>query len=186
MKMYDTFIIGELCIDEVVDANGVGVFSIGGAVVYSSYSALAGGNKVGIVIKSDPKDRMIPYVLPVHNNDIYWRESASGTSSIRNVFLDDKHERRITTALHQGSQIMVAELPDDVESKVYHMAGLMRGDYEDEMIRELSKRGKVALEMQCYLRAPDPLTGERVYGDWERKKEFFPYITYLKTDAAEA
>ena len=25
-----------------------------------------------------------------------------------------------------------------------------------------------------------------VYGDWPYKKEFFPYITYLKTDAAEA
>ena len=40
--------------------------------------------------------------------------------------------------------------------------------------------------MQCYLRTPDPKTGEMVYSDWPCKREYFPYITYLKTDAAEA
>lgn len=186
MKQYDTFIIGELCIDEVVSFDGSSEFSIGGAVVYSSYAALAGGNKVGILIKSGAKEKMMPYVLPVHNDNIFWRESGTGTSSIRNVFLDEKRERRTTTALGQGEQIKVAELPDDVESKVFHLAGLMNGDYEDDIIKVLAKKGKVALDMQCYLRSPDPKTGEMVYGDWQRKKEYLPYITYLKTDAAEA
>lgn len=186
MEKFDSFIIGELRIDEVVNFDGTSEFSIGGAVVYSSFSALAGGNnKVGILIKSGPKEKMMAYLLPVHNHNIYWRESSTGTSSIRNVFLDDKRERRTTTALAQGSQIKVAELPD-VDAKVYQLAGLMNGDYEDDIIKVLSKKGKVALDMQCYLRTPDPGTGEMVYSDWSRKKEYFPYITYLKTDAAEA
>lgn len=62
MKNYDTFIIGELCIDEVVGFDGTSEWSIGGAVVYSSYSALAGGNRVGILIKSSAKDKMMPYI----------------------------------------------------------------------------------------------------------------------------
>ena len=33
MKTYDTFIIGELCIDEVVGFDGTSEWSIGGAVV---------------------------------------------------------------------------------------------------------------------------------------------------------
>ena len=186
MAQFDTFIIGELCIDEVVNFDGSSEFSIGGAVVYSSYAALAGGNKVGILIKSGASEKMMPYILPVHNHSIYWRESDKGTSSIRNVFLDDKRERRTTTALAQGSQIVAAEIPDDVQAKVFHLAGLMNGDYEDAIIPALAKRGKVALDMQCYLRTPDPKTGEMIYGDWPRKKELLPYITYLKTDAAEA
>lgn len=173
MKNYDTFIIGQLCIDEVVGFDGTSEWSIGGAVVYSSYSALAGGNRVGILIKSSAKDKMMPYILPVHNDDIYWRESASGTSSIRNVFLDEKRERRTTTALAQGSQITAAEIPDDVQAKVFHLAGLMNGDYENAIIPMLAKRGKVALDMQCYLRTPDRVSGEMVYGDWPYKKEFF-------------
>ena len=99
MKNYDTFIIGQLCIDEVVGFDGTSEWSIGGAVVYSSYSALAGGNRVGILIKSSAKDKMMPYILPVHNDDIYWRESASGTSSIRNVFLDEKRDHSLGSRL---------------------------------------------------------------------------------------
>lgn len=32
MKQYDTFIIGHLCIDEILNSAGEGEFSIGGAV----------------------------------------------------------------------------------------------------------------------------------------------------------
>lgn len=80
----------------------------------------------------------------------------------------------------------MAELPEGVSSKVYQLAGLMKGDYEDDIIKVLAQRGKVALDMQGYLRVPDPVTKEMVYHDWDRKMEYFPYITYLKTDAAEA
>jgi hypothetical protein len=90
MQKLDSFIIGELCIDEVVSFDGSSEFSIGGAVVYSSFSALAGGNQVGILIKSGPREKMMAYLLPVRSDRIFWRESATGTSSIRNVFLDDK------------------------------------------------------------------------------------------------
>lgn len=62
----------------------------------------------------------------------------------------------------------------------------MKGDYEDDIIKVLAQRGKVALDMQGYLRVPDPSTKEMVYHDWDRKQEYFPHITYLKTDAAEA
>ena len=155
-------------------------------MVYSSYAALAGGNHVGILIKSAPREKMIPYILPVHTEDIYWLRSDSETTSIRNQFLDDKHERRITTVLAQGSTITVAELPEGISAKIYQLAGLMKGDYEDDIIKVLAQRGKVALDMQGYLRVPDPSTKEMVYHDWDRKQEYFPHITYLKTDAAEA
>ena len=132
-------------------------------MVYSSYAALAGGNHVGILIKSAPREKMIPYILPVHTEDIYWLRSDSETTSIRNQFLDDKHERRITTVLAQGSTITVAELPEGISAKIYQLAGLMKGDYEDDIIKVLAQRGKVALDMQGYLRVPDSSTKEMVY-----------------------
>jgi len=143
-------------------------------VVYSSYAALAGGNHVGILIKSAPREKMIPYILPVHTEDIYWLRSDSETTSIRNQFLDDKHERRITTVLAQGSTITVAELPEGISAKIYQLAGLMKGDYEDDIIKVLAQRGKVALDMQGYLRVPDSSTKEMVYHVWDRKQEYFP------------
>jgi len=37
MKEFDTFIIGHLNIDEIMDADGSGEQSMGGAVVYASH-----------------------------------------------------------------------------------------------------------------------------------------------------
>mgnify|MGYP000843479108 CR=1 FL=1 len=88
--------------------------------------------------------------------------------------------------LAQGSTITVAELPEGISAKIYQLAGLMKGDYEDDIIKVLAQRGKVALDMQGYLRVPDSSTKEMVYHVWDRKQEYFPHITYLKTDAAEA
>ena len=186
MKEYDTFIIGHLSIDEILDADGKGEFSVGGAVVYASYPAVMSGNRVGFFIKTDPKDKMIPYLLPVHYDDIYWAPSTTGTTSIRNQFLDEFHERRITTAIAHASMIEASEIPTDISAKVYHLAGLIKGDFEDEMIKILSERGKVALDMQGYLRVANAETGAMEYFDWEEKEKYLPYITYLKTDAAEA
>lgn len=186
MKQYDTFIIGHLCIDEILNSAGEGEFSIGGSVVYSSYAALAGGNHVGILIKSAPREKMIPYILPVHTEDIYWLRSDSETTSIRNQFLDDKHERRITTALAQGSTHHCGGAAGRHLCEDLSVGGTDEGRLEDDIIKVLAQRGKVALDMQGYLRVPDPSTKEMVYHDWDRKQEYFPHITYLKTDAAEA
>ncbi|MBQ9512365.1 MAG: ribokinase, partial [Lachnospiraceae bacterium] len=70
--------------------------------------------------------------------------------------------------------------------KVFHFAGLIKGDFEDEMIRVLSERAKVALDVQGILRDADLETGSMDYHDWDAKKTYLPYVTYLKTDAAEA
>ena len=186
MKEYDSFIIGHLSIDEILDADGNGEFSAGGAVIYASYPAVMSGNKVGFFIKTDPRDKMIPYLLPVQYDDIYWAASTSGTTSIRNQFLDEHHERRTTTAIAHASMIMASEIPTDIKAKVYHLAGLIKGDFEDEMIKVLSERGKVALDMQGYLRVADAKTGVMEYFDWDKKETYLPYVYYLKTDAAEA
>ena len=53
------------------------------------------------------------------------------------------------------------------------------------MIKALSKKAPLAVDVQALLRhaAAD---GSMFFEDWSEKKELLPYITYLKTDAAEA
>lgn len=186
MKQYDTFIIGHLSIDEIVEMDGTEEILMGGAIVHAAFTAVMTGNRTGICIKTGKKEKAVAYLLPVPHDDIYWRESGAGTTSIRNVYLDENHERRTTKALVHADGITAAEIPNDIETKVFHMAGLIRGDFEDEMIRVLSERSKVALDVQGILRAADMETGAMEYHDWEAKKEYLPYVTYLKTDAAEA
>lgn len=55
------------------------------------------------------------------------------------------------------------------------------------MIPALAARGAVAVDVQGYLRHVDRENGGSMYfADWAAKKDLLPYITYLKTDAAEA
>ena len=125
--------------------------------------------------QSAPREKMIPYILPVHTEDIYWLRSDSETTSIRNQFLDDKHERRITTVLAQGSTITVAELPEGISAKIYQLAGLMKGDYEDDIIKVLAQRGKVAAGYAGLSQVPDSSTKEMVYHVWDRNRSISPH-----------
>ena len=54
------------------------------------------------------------------------------------------------------------------------------------MIEELSKRGKVAVDVQGFLRHASGDNTQMYFENWADRERLIPYITYLKTDAAEA
>jgi sugar/nucleoside kinase (ribokinase family) len=180
-KIFDTFIIGHISKDEII-YEGLKTENIGGAVVYSSYAAGAGENKVGILTKVSQKDLSLMDTFNIDRDDIYLVIS-NETTSIRNVYLSADRERRICTALSIADQFVINEIPK-IQSKIYHFAGLIAGDFDSSMIRDLSKRGKIALDVQGFLRNAED--GQMVFRDWIDKKEYLPYINFLKTDAAEA
>jgi len=182
MKKYDTFIIGHVSLDEIITHNGERKKGIGGAVIYSSHSAIAGGNKVGILTKISREDSFLLDLLYLKNEDVYILPS-SKTTMIRNHYLSEDSERRTCTALSIADPFKIEDIPD-VSSEVFHLAGLITGDFDDGLIKHLSMKGKVAVDVQGFIRTPQ--NGEMVYKDWENKRELLPYIHYLKTDAAEA
>ena len=53
------------------------------------------------------------------------------------------------------------------------------------MIKACAARGDTALDVQAVLRCRNE-DGSLTLRDWPEKKEYLPYIRYLKTDAAEA
>lgn len=181
-KTYDTFIIGHVSLDENIYEGQVDK-DFGGAVLYSGYSATAGGNNVGIFTKSSNEDEeKITKLFNVPEEDFYYTISSNRTS-IRNEYLTADREKRICTALSVADPFTIEEVPN-VDSKIYHLAGLIVGDYDEGMIKPLSQRGKVAVDVQGFLRRN--IDGDMVFKDWETKKEYLPYIHFLKTDAAEA
>lgn len=181
---YDSLIIGHISLDYNIDHEGTLVVEMGGAVLYSSASAYALGRKVGAVTKlaDADRDRLDKLVLP--KEDIYFIPSKYSTS-IENIYHTPDKERRTCTCKSQGDKFTLADIPD-VDAKVYHFAGLIYGDYEEGLIEKLSERGAVAVDVQGFLRHRDEKTGAMYFEDWADKKKLLPYITYLKTDAAEA
>ncbi|MBR3439703.1 MAG: ribokinase, partial [Clostridia bacterium] len=83
-----------------------------------------------------------------------------------------------------GDPFTLDDIPD-LDADIYHLAGLIYGDFNGEIIKALSEKAPLAVDVQALLRhaAPD---GSMFFEDWSEKKELLPFITYLKTDAAEA
>ena len=114
---------------------------------------------------------------------IFSRPSRTSTLMDNRYFTADR-ERRIGRNTEGIEPYTKEDIPTE-PAKVYHLAGLVRGDIPEELIPYVAELGPVALDVQSVLRCREP-DDSLLLRDWERKKEFLPYITFLKTDAAEA
>lgn len=150
MKRYDTMTIGHISLDFNIDWLDNQIVEVGGAVIYSSAAAYAGGYKVAAVTKlaSADRDRLSEFVIPAE--DVYCLPSAVSTS-IRNKYFTADKERRSCTCLGQADPFTIADIPE-AEVGVYHLAGLIYGDFDGELISALSEKGKVAVDVQALLR----------------------------------
>ncbi|MFH1939354.1 MAG: PfkB family carbohydrate kinase, partial [bacterium] len=88
-------------------------------------------------------------------------------------------------ALSVAEPFTIEDIPNNIDSRIYHFAGLISGEFDNKMIKFLHNKGKIALDVQGFLRTVGK-NKEMVFKDWKEKKEYLPYIDYLKTDVAEA
>ena len=185
MKHYESIIIGHITEDINIDHEDNSVRICGGAVLYSSASACALGHKVAAVTKLKKADaaRLEQFRLPQEDIYVYYCDNST---TIRNKYYTADKERRDCVCLSRGTPFTLADLPADISGDIYHFAGLIYGDYADGMIEACAEKGAVAVDVQGCLRHADPETGNMFFEDWADKKKLLPFITYLKTDAAEA
>ena len=185
MKQYDSVIIGHITEDINIDHEDNTVHICGGAVLYASASAFALGHTVAAVTKLAAADsaRLEQFTIP--REDVF-AVSCERSTTIRNKYFTADKERRDCVCLSRGTPFTMDDLPKELDGQIYHFAGLIVGDYADDMIPLCAKKGAVAVDVQGCLRHADPETGRMYFEDWKAKKELLPYITYLKTDAAEA
>ena len=183
MKRYDSFVMGHISIDENMYQEKA-VKEIGGAVFYSSCASHAIGYKIGVLTKLFPEDRKYLEAFTIPKENITALDSKN-TTSIRNIYLSADRERRTCTALSIADPFTIEDMPNNIDSQIYHFAGLISGEFDSGMIKFLYNKGKVALDVQGFLRNVGK-NKEMVFKDWEEKKEYLPFIDYLKTDAAEA
>jgi len=181
-KKYDIFIIGHISLDENIYQDQVERI-YGGAVLYAACAAATGQNKIGVLTKSSEDDEKIASLFNIPKEDVYHIKS-SKTTSIRNEYLTEDRENRVSTVLSVADPFRMGEIPPNVDANIYYLAGLIQGDLEYELIKKLSKKGKVAVDAQGLLRKSN--NGDMFYEDWDKKYEYLPYIDFLKTDANES
>ena len=183
MAKYSSMIIGHTTLDTNTDHLGDTVKIVGGAGVYSSASAHALGHKVLAVTKLAKKDfnRLEQFTIP--KEDIICIESEKSTDMV-NVYHTADKERRTCSCYSQGDPFTVSDIPE-ADAEIYHLAGLIYGDFSTELIKTLAKKAPLALDVQAVLRHRNE-DGSMYFEDWKDKLECLPFIHHLKTDAAEA
>ena len=180
---YDTMIIGQVCLDTNTDYDGRTEHRYGGAVLYSGHAANSIGKKVAVVPKGNSRTTDAADAFKGSGIDVFARESVSSTL-MENVYFTADRERRRSRCLAVIDPYTPEDIPD-VETSVYHLAGLCYGDIGTDIILECAKRGDVAMDIQCMLRHVEPDQTLKLH-DWPEKTQYLKYIRYLKTDAAEA
>lgn len=71
----------------------------------------------------------------------------------------------------------------DVSARIIHLGSLLADDFSLDVIRYLSSKGILSLDVQGFLRRVE---GEQVFPvDWSEKKEALKYIHILKANEAE-
>lgn len=182
---YDTFIIGQVSEDINTDHQKNTVYEIGGAVLYSGYAAAALGHPVGVLPKANTaKIDLYELFSKSSNITVYPLESPKSTS-IENIYHTADKERRTCRMVSRITPYTLDEIPD-IDSRIYHFAGLMYGDISEDLISYASNKAFCAVDVQCLLRHVDSETNQMIFSDWKNKKELLPKIQFLKTDAAEA
>ena len=182
-QSYDVLVIGPVSLDHNIDYQGNERKELGGAVVASGFAAAKSGNRTALFTKLNPADADVEARFKDSGADLFWKESRA-TCSIRNQYFTADKEKRACTSMGVCDPFKFEELPD-IETKIYHFAGLVYGDFDGALFAEAAKHGKVAVDVQCLLRHVEA-DKTMAFHDWAEKMEYLPCIDYLKTDAAEA
>ncbi|MHC1786472.1 MAG: PfkB family carbohydrate kinase [Christensenellales bacterium] len=183
MKHFDTFILGQVCRDVNTDFGGQPVQEPGGAVLYSGFAAVGMGSAVAVLPKGNPAV-IDPMGVFARRPDIAVYPLTCGQSTaIRNVYLSADRELRESWVDSRITPYRPEEVPE-VDAKIYHLAGLMRGDLGHDMIDLAAKRALAALDVQGILRLVKD--GRMAFEDWPEKRDYLGKIHFLKTDAFEA
>jgi len=177
---YHLMIIGPAAKDVNIDYDGNTVEGIGGAVTFCTPAALSAGARVLAAVKMAPEDSGLLEAFPGNSKRLL---PSGKTTAMRNQYFTATRERRNSFCTAQADPIMPGEIPD-VNCGLYHLAGLLHGDFPLELIPYLACRGKLAADMQGFLRHNEG--GGLVLRDWSAKEDYLPYFDFLKVDAAEA
>ncbi len=182
MKKYDLMILGPATRDVNIDYTGEESRIVGGAVTFCTPAAAATGAKVFAAIKASEKDEEVLKAFRLPEEDRVLLPSRR-TTEMRNQYFTADREKRKASCPAQSDPVLPDEIPP-VERKMTHLAGLLYGDFPNELLETLKNQGKLTADIQGFLRCNE--NGSLVFHDWADKKKYLPYFDILKTDAAEA
>ncbi len=177
--MYDICCIGHITLDKIVTTQSV-VYMPGGTSFYFS-NAIHKMN-IAYLLVTALAEKEMDAVFALRSNGIEVKVLPSRhTVFFENRYSENQDQR--TQKVFQKADPFTAAQLSSVEASIYHLGPLLADDICVETIRALSKKGKLSLDVQGYLR--EVRNEEVVAIDWAAKKEALRYIDILKANEYE-
>lgn len=177
--MYDICCIGHITLDRVVTST-TEKHMAGGTSFYFSNALRHMGMRYVLVTSIATSEMSFVDDLRANAIEVVVFPSAS-TVYFENIYsanLDHRTQR----VLQEADPFNSGQL-DDIQAKIFHLGPLLANDIPLELIKSLSQRSKVSLDVQGYLRE---VSGQRVCAvDWPEKKEALQYVHTVKADETE-
>lgn len=177
--MYDICCVGHITLDKIVTTQNV-VHMAGGTSFYFSNAICSMDVRYTLVTAlavsemkavTDLQDKGIAVQVLPSAQSVYFENNYA-----------ENQDHRTQRVLQKADPFTVAQLAN-VEARIFHLGPLLADDMTVELIQTLSRRGKVSLDVQGFLRE---VCGVDVCPvDWADKREGLQYVHTLKANESE-
>ena len=107
-------------------------------------------------------------------------------SSRHSVFFENHYgldsDQRTQRVLAKADPFTIEEMKP-LQAEVFHLGSLLADDFSPEIVKYLSQKGRISIDVQGYLRE---VRGEKVYAvDWKDMDVVLPYVDMIKLNEHE-
>lgn len=179
--MKDICCIGHITKDKIVTPNRT-VYMAGGTSFYFSYAInqLPKDVTFSLVTAMDPTEKEPVEKMLKAGIDVSMNASRN-TVFFENIYGANQNERK-QRVLAKADPFTIQQL-EHVDAKVFHLGSLLADDFPTEVVEYLSRKGRVSIDVQGYLRE---VRDEKVYPiDWKEKLKILKHTYYLKVNETE-
>ncbi|MFQ5538790.1 MAG: PfkB family carbohydrate kinase [Candidatus Binatia bacterium] len=177
--MFDVCVIGHITRD-TIRVKDLEKELPGGVAQYCSIACKNLRSKVYVITKCAEKDNILLNDLRKEDIPICHRKSDT-TTTFENTYLEGGiiRKQKVDSV---AAPFRTDDIPD-ISARIFHVGPLTREDVPVEVLRGLSKKSKISLDIQGYVRKVD--RGKVRHVDWKEKDEGLTYVNILKGDESE-
>jgi len=177
--MYDICTIGHITLDKVVTTKSVKHMPGGTSFYFSKAIQQFDINYVLVTALAQSEMKVVD---GLRNDGIRIHTLPSEHSVYFENIYSENQDYREQNVLQKAAPFGVSVMPA-VDAKIYHLGPLLSDDISVDLIRFLSLKGLVSLDVQGLLRSV--VDKKVIYHDWANKKEALPYVSILKANEHE-
>ena len=179
--MKDICCIGHITKDKIVTPRHT-VYMAGGTSFYFAYafSHLPGKVSFQLATKLGADEMDVVEKMRSAGIDVRTWESHNSVF-FENIYGEDQNDR--TQKVRAKADPFTVSEVSTLDAKIYHLGSLLADDFSPEVVKCLSRKGRISIDAQGYLRE---VRGEDVFPiDWEGKRDILACTDIIKVNEHE-